>query len=285
VPSSSSAVRREYPTTSATTTAVSFRSDRAVGTMRFRLDAEFGTREFGDRFHRAESPQFQFGAQAAVFLKVVAQGETVALAAMPHLAPFRASAEVFFALSRQRADNFAAGIREFERNAFARVPIAELFFLGSWSGCRCTCDFLAALRATLANHPRHCEKNPALLKSTRFRGDRSIEGLSATLIRGIVSSRAVSYGNDTPRSRVPVIIKGICVDCPSMAPPGQSSPASSEISAPVRQSTRNEGVLTRRCWMLKKLRGADEERGMRQQPRIVPTLIGLLPSKTPQSRQ
>ena len=130
--------------------------------MRFRLDAEFGTREFGDRFHRAESPQFQFGAQAAVFLKVVAQGETVALAAMPHLAPFRASSGIFFALSRQRADNFAAGIREFERNAFARVPIAELFFLGSWSGCRCTCDFLAALRATLANHPRHCEKNPAL---------------------------------------------------------------------------------------------------------------------------
>ena len=84
MPSSSSAVRREYPTTSATTTAVSFRSDGAVGTMRFRLDAEFGTRDFGDRFHRAETRNSVWRPSR---VQVVAPGETVALAAMP---PFTA---------------------------------------------------------------------------------------------------------------------------------------------------------------------------------------------------
>ena len=52
--------------------------------MRFRLDAEFGTRDFGDRFHRAETRNSVWRPSR---MQVVAPGETVALAAMP---PFTA---------------------------------------------------------------------------------------------------------------------------------------------------------------------------------------------------
>jgi hypothetical protein len=54
--------------------------------MRFRLDAEFGTRELGDRFHRAETRNSVWRPSRS-FLQVVPPGETVALAAMP---PFTA---------------------------------------------------------------------------------------------------------------------------------------------------------------------------------------------------
>jgi hypothetical protein len=66
------------------------------------------------------------------------------------------------------------------------------FFDGASSACRWTSDFFAALRATSRKSASSLREEPcALLKSTCFRGDPSIEGLSATLLRGIGSSRWV----------------------------------------------------------------------------------------------
>jgi hypothetical protein len=66
------------------------------------------------------------------------------------------------------------------------------FFDGASSACRWTCDFFAALRATSRKSASSLREEPcALLKSTCCRGDPSTEGLSATLLRGIGSSRWV----------------------------------------------------------------------------------------------
>jgi hypothetical protein len=60
------------------------------------------------------------------------------------------------------AVNIAADIRESERNASARVAIAELFSLAHGQAADVLAISWLLCALGLANPPHHCEKNPAL---------------------------------------------------------------------------------------------------------------------------